>query len=120
MLPSLLPYKSTILSSEPGFQLYSWYATFHYLIERHCETLLYSYIMLHSDGDSSGNLNWTERQRIITDLSAVMKNEGRSTFHKRNFYHVSQLLERAVLQPPKVNTDIQVDVAGRAGGDKRD
>ena len=36
-----------------------------------------------------------------------MKNEGRTTFRKRNFYHVAQLLQRAGLEPPKVNIDVQ-------------
>ena len=92
---------------EPGFQLYSWYATFHYLIERHREALLWSYIMLRSDIDEDGNLEWSERQTIMAELKAGMKNEGRNTFRKRNFYHVAQLLERAGLEAPQVNTDIQ-------------
>src|SRR3984957_15518550 len=33
---------------EPGFQLYSWYAAFHYTIEPQREALLWSYIMLRS------------------------------------------------------------------------
>ncbi|EXJ88108.1 hypothetical protein A1O1_05036 [Capronia coronata CBS 617.96] len=91
---------------EPGFQLYSWYVTFHYLIERHREALLWSYIMLRSDVDGDGNLSWDERQTIMQDLEAGMKNEGRTTFRKRNYYHVPQLLQKAGLAPPKVNTDI--------------
>lgn len=63
--------------------------------------------MLRSDVDSSGNLGWSERQTIMAELEAGMKNEGRSTFRKRNFYHVTQLLERAGLEGPKVNTDVQ-------------
>ncbi|KAL6242503.1 hypothetical protein RBB50_010643 [Rhinocladiella similis] len=91
---------------EPGFQLYSWYVTFHYLIERHREALLWSYIMLRSDVDDDGNLSWEERQTIMQDLEAGMVNEGRTTFRKRNYYHVNQLLQRAGLESPKVNTDI--------------
>lgn len=91
---------------EPGFQLYSWYVTFHYLIERHREALLWSYIMLRSDVDGDGNLSWEERQTIMQDLEAGMQNEGRTTYRKRNYYHVSQLLQKAGLEPPKVNTDI--------------
>ncbi|KAL2437062.1 hypothetical protein ABEF94_016065 [Exophiala dermatitidis] len=91
---------------EPGFQLYSWYVTFHYLIERHREALLWSYIMLRSDVDGDGNLSWEERQTVMQDLEAGMKNEGRTTYRKRNYYHVPQLLQKAGLAPPKVNTDI--------------
>ncbi|KIW12645.1 hypothetical protein PV08_09923 [Exophiala spinifera] len=91
---------------EPGFQLYSWYATFHYLIERHREALLWSYIMLRSDVDEDGSLSWEERQTVMQDLEAGMVNEGRNTFRKRNYYHVNEHLQRAGLEPPKVNTDI--------------
>lgn len=35
-----------------------------------------------------------------------MKNEGRSTFRKRHYYHVPRMLQKAGLQAPKVNTDI--------------
>jgi Stealth protein CR4, conserved region 4 len=62
--------------------------------------------MLRSDVDNNENLSWPERQRIMQDLEAGMKNEGKILFRKRNFYHVAQLLERAGLQGPKVNTDI--------------
>lgn len=91
---------------EPGFQLYSWYVTFHYLIERHREALLWSYIMLRNDLDGDGNLSWDERQMIMQDLEAGMRNEGKTTFRKRQYYHVPQLLQKAGLEPPKVNTDI--------------
>ena len=43
----------------------------------------------------------------MAELSACMCNEGRTTFRKRIFYHVAQLLERAGLTAPKVNIDIQ-------------
>lgn len=91
---------------EPGFQLYSWYASFHYLIERHREALLWSYIMLRSDLDNDGNLSWGERQTIMRELEAGMRNEGKTTFRKRNFFHVPQMLQKAGLEAPKVNTDI--------------
>jgi hypothetical protein len=92
---------------EPGFQLYSWYVAFHYTIERHREALLWSYIMLRSDVDGDENLSWVERQVIMAELEAGMKNEGKKSFRKRNFYHVQSLLQKAGLQAPKVNTDIQ-------------
>ena len=92
---------------EPGFQLYSWYAAFHYTIERQREALLWSYIMLRSDTDGDENLSWPERQVIIAELQAGMKNEGKTSFRRRNFYHVPSMLQNAGLQGPKVNTDIQ-------------
>lgn len=91
---------------EPGFQLYSWFVSFHYLIERHREAMLWSYIMLRSDVDGDGFLGWKERQSIMKSLENGMKNEGKSSYRKRNFYHVIQLLERAGLEGPKVNTDV--------------
>jgi hypothetical protein len=92
---------------EPGFQLYSWYAAFHYTIERQREALLWSYIMLRSDMDGDENLSWPERQVIMAELQAGMKNEGKSSFRRRNFYHVPSMLHKAGLAGPKVNTDIQ-------------
>ena len=91
---------------EPGFQLYSWYATFHYLIERHREALLWSYIVLRSDNDGDGHLSAEERRSMQLEIAEGMKNEGKSTYRKRNYYHVAQLLHKAGLEGPKVNTDI--------------
>ena len=90
---------------EPGIQIYAWYASFHYLIERHREALLWSYIMLKSDLDGDGHLSQAERDAIVFDLEEGHKNEGHMTFRKRNYYHVAQLLENAGLQPPSVNTE---------------
>jgi len=91
---------------EPGFQLYSWFVTFHYLIERHREAMIWSFIMLRSDENEDGYLSWHERQAIIKSLETGMKQEGKSSYRKRNFYHTIQLTERAGLRGPKVNTDV--------------
>ncbi|CBX96083.1 hypothetical protein IAQ61_004911 [Plenodomus lingam] len=91
---------------ETGFQLYSWYVVFHYTMERHREALLWSYIMLRSDVDDDGYLDWSERQRIVRDLAEGMGNDSPETFRRRIFYQVGSLLERAGLKPPVVNTDI--------------
>jgi len=92
---------------ESGFQLYSWYAAFHYTIERHREALLWSYIMLRSDIDQNGNLGWSERQIVMEDLEHGMTKEGTNGFRKRMFYHMGEALKQAGLQPPKVNVDVQ-------------
>lgn len=92
---------------ETGFQLYSWYVTFHYTIERHREALLWSYIMLRSDVDENGNLGWKERQTIMDDLEEGMTKEGTTGFRKRMYYHMNEVLEEAGLEPPKVNVDVQ-------------
>ena len=90
---------------ETGFQLYSWYATFHYTMERHREALLWSYLMLRSDTDENGNLGWEERENIMADLEAGMANEGKTTFRERAFYRVEKHLVDAGLEPPKVNIE---------------
>ncbi|KAK5101877.1 hypothetical protein LTS08_004336 [Lithohypha guttulata] len=90
---------------EPGFQLYSWFVTFHYLIERYREAMLWSLIMLRSDVDGDGYLSWDERRTLMSALEAGMKNEGKAAFRTRNFYHVRKHLENAGLAAPKVNTD---------------
>lgn len=51
-----------------GEQLYPWYLTSHYIIERHRESLLWSYISLKSDLDGDGYLNLEERRAIIREL----------------------------------------------------
>jgi hypothetical protein len=91
---------------ETGFQLYSWYVIFHYTMERHREALLWSYIMLRSDTNDDGYLDWTERLRIQEDLAEGMGNESPEIFRQRVYYHVDDHLERAGLKPPVVNTDV--------------
>jgi hypothetical protein len=91
---------------QTDFQLSSWYATFHYTIERHREVLLWSYIMQRSDTNQDGNLNWNERQAVIAELEEGMSNEGNTTFRSRQFYRVAESLETAGLKAPKVNLDV--------------
>lgn len=90
---------------EPGFQLYSWYVTFHYLIERHREAMLWSLIMIKYDANNDGFLGWDERRKLLDTLENGMQNEAKASFRKRNFYHVAQRLEKAGLEPPRVHTD---------------
>jgi hypothetical protein len=92
---------------EVGFQIYSWYVTFHYTMERHREALLWSYIMQRSDIDNNGNLNWPERRAIMKELEEGMENEGTIGFRKRMYYNMNEALEAAGLEAPKVNVDIQ-------------
>lgn len=91
---------------ENGFQLYSWYLVFHYTIERQREALLWSYIMQRMDVDNNGNLDWNERQAVMSDLEEGMDREGEMTFRQRIFYQIGELLESAGLGAPKVNLDI--------------
>ncbi|KIW16119.1 hypothetical protein PV08_06170 [Exophiala spinifera] len=90
---------------EPGFQLYSWYVTNHYLIERHREALIWSYIMLRSDVNRGGVLSWSERQQVMADLAAGAENANKVSFRRKIFYHVPAALTKAGLEAPAVNTD---------------
>jgi hypothetical protein len=92
---------------EPGFQLYSWFLTFHYLIERHREALLWSYLVLRNDVNGDGILSWSERQAIVEDIERGSKKANSASFRRRVFYHVPWHLEKAGLAAPQVNTDIQ-------------
>ena len=91
---------------ETGFQLYSWFVIFHYTMERHREALLWSYLMLRSDANDDGYLSWTEREKILNELSEGMSNDLPELYRKRLFYQVADRLEEAGLEAPKVNTDI--------------
>ena len=91
---------------QADFQLSSWFATFHYTIERHREVLLWSYITQRSDTNQDGYLGWNERQAIIADVEEGMSNEGNITFRTRQFYQVAKSLEAVGLEAPKVNLDI--------------
>lgn len=90
---------------ETGFQLYSWYVTFHYTMERHREALLWSYLMVRSDLDGNGNLGWEERQIVMKELEEGLMNEDQTSFRKRMFYYVDKSLRQAGLEAPKVNTE---------------
>ena len=90
---------------EPGFQLYSWFVTFHYTIERYREAMLWSLITLRADTDGDGHLSWNERKVLMSALAKGMANEGKISYRKRIFYHVREHLEKAGIEAPKVNTD---------------
>ncbi|KAI1675820.1 Stealth-CR2 multi-domain protein [Pyrenophora tritici-repentis] len=66
---------------ETDFQIYSWNIAFHYAVERHREALLYT-------------------------AEEGMNNEPPEQYRRRIYYNVSDHLEEAGLQPPKVNTEI--------------
>jgi hypothetical protein len=90
---------------QDGFQLSTWYATFHYTIERHREALLWSYIMQRSDTNQDGNLGWSERQAVLAELEEGMSNVGNTTFRTRQFYRIPESLQTAGLEAPRVNVD---------------
>lgn len=90
---------------ETGFQLYSWYVMFHYTMERHREALLWSYVMLRSDQNDDGYLDWNERKKILRELAEGMGNETPEQYRHRIWYRMGEYLAQAGLEPPKVNTD---------------
>lgn len=63
--------------------------------------------MLRSDTDGDGTLSWEERQRIMKEIAAGTSNLGKTSFRRKNFYHLPAILEKAGLRPPQVNTNIQ-------------
>ncbi|KAJ4290540.1 hypothetical protein N0V90_010757 [Kalmusia sp. IMI 367209] len=91
---------------ETGFQLYSWYAMFHYTMERHREALLWSYIMLRSDQDDDGYLSWNEREKILREIAEGIGNDNPEQYRRRVYYRVADYHEEAGLEPPKVNIEV--------------
>ncbi|KAI0834487.1 hypothetical protein F5Y06DRAFT_289777 [Hypoxylon sp. FL0890] len=100
---------------ESKYQIYPWYASFHYTIERFREALLWSFIMSKSDENSDGYLDWTERQHILEAVEPgwrqlatkdSSKPAAQSPDRDRMYYKLPQILQKAGLQPPKVNVNI--------------
>lgn len=100
---------------ESRFQIYPWYANFHYTIERFREALLWSYIMSRSDVNGDGYLDWSERENILKELEPgwrqlSVKQDGRpapqAMDRERMYYQLPEILKKAGLQPPKVNVHI--------------
>jgi hypothetical protein len=100
---------------ESKYQIYPWYAAFHYSIERFREALLWSFIMTRSDTNGDGYLDWNERQVLLNairpgrraatsdDASTPARTaEGRN----RLFYQLPALHKRAGLQPPLSNAKV--------------
>ncbi|QDS72617.1 hypothetical protein FKW77_001770 [Venturia effusa] len=100
---------------ESKFQIYPWYAAFHYSIERFREALLWSFIMARMDANNDGYLDWSERQMLLQaiipgrkatageDASTPVKvAEGRD----RMFYQLPSILQKAGLQPPLANVKV--------------
>lgn len=100
---------------ESKFQIYPWYAAFHYSIERFREALLWSFIMARMDTNKDGYLDWAERQTLLAaiepgrqttageDASTPVKvAEGRD----RMFYQLPAIHKRAGLQPPLSNIKV--------------
>ncbi|KAI1154082.1 hypothetical protein F4825DRAFT_208351 [Nemania diffusa] len=105
---------------EDRFQIYPWFAAFHYSIERFREALIWSFVALRSDANSDGYLNYRERSQLLATIEV-----GRQEFAARDpataaplpsavpiglrdrmYFKVAQILRQAGLQPPNVNVNV--------------
>ncbi|KAI1284030.1 hypothetical protein F5Y07DRAFT_407533 [Xylaria sp. FL0933] len=102
---------------ESLYQIYPWFAGFHYSIERFREVLIWSFIALRSDIDSNGYLDFEERSRLLAAIelgkhqfgkrdSTVAPPPGLIYERDRMYLKIAQLLQQAGLQPPKVNVNV--------------
>ncbi|TID27880.1 putative udp-glucose 4-epimerase protein [Venturia nashicola] len=100
---------------ESKFQIYPWYAAFHYSIERFREALLWSFIMVRMDANNDGYLDWAERQTLLAAIKPGRKataGEDESTPIKvaegrdRMFYQLPAVHKRAGIQPPLSNVKV--------------
>jgi hypothetical protein len=94
---------------ESKYQIYPWYAAYHYSIERFREALLWSFIMTRSDTNGDGYLDWKERQQLLSSIKSgarAASEDDASTpartaeGRERLFYQLPAILKRAGLQPP--------------------
>ena len=97
------------------YQIYPWYASFHYTIERFREVLLWSFIMARWDLNGDGYLDWDERRAILdaiepgwkllysTDASEPAKHDEN---RERMYYQLPRVLKQAGLEPPKANLNV--------------
>ncbi|GAP92551.1 putative udp-glucose 4-epimerase protein [Rosellinia necatrix] len=53
---------------EDKYQIYPWFASFHYSIERFREALLWSFVALRSDADADDYLDYAERSRLLAAI----------------------------------------------------
>ncbi|KAI0903120.1 hypothetical protein F4823DRAFT_619827 [Ustulina deusta] len=102
---------------EDRYQIYPWFAGFHYSIERFREALIWSFVALRSDADSDDYLDYRERSLLLAAIEL-----GRQEFAKRDsaapaaaapillrdrmYLKVAQVLRQAGLQPPNVNVNV--------------
>lgn len=97
------------------YQIYPWYASFHYSIERFREVLLWSFIMTRSDANGDGYLDWTERRAILDAIEPGWRLLGSGDSSEpakqdenriRMYYRLPRTLENAGLEAPKANVNV--------------
>ncbi|KAI0536385.1 hypothetical protein GGR58DRAFT_528435 [Xylaria digitata] len=102
---------------ESRYQIYPWFAGFHYSIERFREALIWSFVALRSDADSDGYLNYRERSQLLAAIELGQQGSGNRDSaasrppvpirsRDRMYLKVAQTLRQAGLQPPNVNVNV--------------
>ncbi|KAH8159723.1 hypothetical protein CIB48_g8514 [Xylaria polymorpha] len=103
---------------EDRYQIYPWFASFHYSIERFREALIWSFVALRSDANSDGYLDYRERSQLLAAIELGQQQqfgkEDSATaappvpihIRDRMYLKVAQLLQQAGLQPPNVNVNV--------------
>ncbi|KAI0436963.1 hypothetical protein F4803DRAFT_566431 [Xylaria telfairii] len=102
---------------EDRYQIYPWFASFHYSIERFREALIWSFVALRSDANSDGYLDYQERSQLLAAIELGQHQFGKKNsatavppvpvyIRDRMYLKVSQLLQQAGLQPPNVNVNV--------------
>ncbi|KAI1741286.1 hypothetical protein F4680DRAFT_416284 [Xylaria scruposa] len=102
---------------EYRYQIYPWFAGFHYCIERFREALIWSFVALRSDINSDSYLDYRERSQLLAAIEL-----GKQQFIKRDstatpppitvyprdrmYLRVAQILRQAGLQPPSANVNV--------------
>lgn len=90
---------------EEGFQIYTWFVTFHYNIERFREALLWSLIQLRADANGDGYLDAAERRLLLAQIQrGAAKEEDESRVSVVQEFDSS--LEEAGLSKPLANQEI--------------
>ncbi|KAI0452046.1 hypothetical protein F5B21DRAFT_356391 [Xylaria acuta] len=102
---------------EYRYQIYPWFAGFHYSIERFREALIWSFVALRSDANSDGYLDYRERSQLLSAIelgqqkfskpsSAATPPPVRIHLRDRMYLKVAEVLRQAGLQPPNVNVNV--------------
>ncbi|KAI1123771.1 hypothetical protein F5Y10DRAFT_269778 [Nemania abortiva] len=102
---------------EYRYQIYPWFAAFHYSIERFRESLLWSFVALRSDANSDGYLDYRERSQLLAAIELGHQEYGKRDSsappplvpivpRDRMYLKVAQVLQQAGLQPPNVNVNV--------------
>ncbi|KAI1288820.1 hypothetical protein F5Y03DRAFT_379154 [Xylaria venustula] len=97
---------------EYRYQIYPWFASFHYSIERFREALIWSLIALRTDADSDGYLDYQERSQLLSAIDLGRQQFGKpdsaapTSLRDRMYLKVGEVLGQAGLQPPNVNVNV--------------